>query len=159
MRYMILLCSFGLLFLNPLGHKAIAISIEAGQRQEPPPPEPPPSEEISPEPGGPPEFTDDLDSTMTADATGAPTRLGDYDEESGTYTTHTACGEVRGVDQELSIFTLKRRFTTRPYIVNAATIFSPEGASLETMEAGDRVMISYTTVYGVKIAVKITLHE
>lgn len=73
--------------------------------------------------------------------------------------TRITCGEVREINYEYYILSLGRRFGTRHYVVTPATMFSPPDFSFEMIEVGSRVMISYVTVHGIRIAVSITVHE
>ena len=99
--------------------------------------------------------TSSTTGTTTTDTTGTSTisRLPrtDYEEPY----VHRIRGELRGVDQEHHIVSIRSKDTTRPYKITKWTKFLPKGTSLATVHVGDRVSISYVFSHRRRIAVRI----
>ena len=142
-----------------------------------PQPARPPDQEGKPQinttnPAGPPETgstgtTTTTTGTMNNDVTGSTT--GTYNSTDTTTTSsilplpdyeeprvHRIRGEVRDIDLEHHLLSMKSKDTTRPYKVNKKTKLLPEGTSLATLQVGDHVSISYVFSHRRRIAVGIT---
>jgi hypothetical protein len=102
-----------------------------------------------------------IDETGTLPMTGGgfDTDTGALPETDRPDNTRLTCGEVRDINREHYVLSLGRRFGTLHYVVTPATTFSPSDFSFEWIGPGSRVMISYVTLHGMRIAVHITVHE
>jgi hypothetical protein len=79
----------------------------------------------------------------------------DYEEPR----VHMIRGKVRTVDPEHHLLSMRSKDTTRPYKTTNKTRFLPKGSSLESLNTGDRIAISYFFSHRRRIAVRITVLE